>query len=995
MTSNEPKDSDFIGRHPEMALMTTALNDVLSGRGRLIMLVGEPGIGKTRTAQELASRANAEGAHVLWGWCYDQEGAPAYWPWVQAIRYYVQQREPDILRLEMGPGAADIAEIVPEISQKIRGLIRPPPLDTEESRFRLFDSTVNFFKTAANDRPLVLVLDDLQWADRPSLLLLEFLARQIAESRILIIGCYRDTELTRHHPLPETLAKLSREPVFKRLSLRGLSQEDFNLFIKNLPGAKLPQELMNSVYERTEGNPFFIEETIRLLSDEGDSPEERYGSAREIRVPDGVREVIGQRLNRLSEDSNQVLTMASVIGREFDFNLLRTMDQTFSEEQWLSSIDEGIAAHLIEEVAKEIGRYRFSHALIQQSLREELTTSRRVRLHARVGESLEELYGGDDGDRASDLAYHFAEAEAAIGPEKVVRYSMVAGERALATHAHEDALFQYNRGLLALGVPLNASTPARDQITADLLFGLGRAQVGSFPSSRMHEAVVTLTRSFEFFAGSGDVEKAVAVAGYQLPPNPGYITGAGSLILKALELIQPNSLQAGHLQSALSQVKGIEEGDFESANHAYNVALEIASITDNFELESHTLSVAADVDGFHLRWPEALEKGLRLEELSSPIDDRRAELSAHTWCFLPLLLAGDLKASTAHAAAMLAPAEFLRHHIYSSRAFYAIALAAWLAGDFHKALEFCDRGLAASPHDPSLLSTKAIIEYELGNEDNGYAALDQLINNAEQSAEVPNRERIFSALTIPAVNRIVEDANLAGAGERFSKGLLSSATSTPQAAAFARIGSGLLSIYSDESDHAAECYTALAGSPGVDLGILFGYPAGRILGLLARTSGNPEKAHTRFEQGLTFCRLGGFKPALAWTCCDYGESLLDLNQYGRLGRANDLLDESMSISVELGMRPLTERVLAIRERTASSPMRAPLYPDGLTPREVEVLMLVTAGKTDREIAAALVIAVRTVGTHVGNILKKTGAVNRTEAANYANQRGLVKPLNGD
>ncbi len=241
MTSNEPKDSDFIGRHPEMALMTTALNDVLSGRGRLIMLVGEPGIGKTRTAQELASRANAEGAHVLWGWCYDQEGAPAYWPWVQAIRYYVQQREPDILRLEMGPGAADIAEIVPEISQKLRGLIRPPPLDAEESRFRLFDSTVNFLKTAANDRPLVLVLDDLHWADRPSLLLLEFLVRQIAESRILIIGCYRDTELTRHHPLPETLAKLSREPVFKRLSLRGLSQEDFNLFIKNLPGAKLPQ----------------------------------------------------------------------------------------------------------------------------------------------------------------------------------------------------------------------------------------------------------------------------------------------------------------------------------------------------------------------------------------------------------------------------------------------------------------------------------------------------------------------------------------------------------------------------------------------------------------------------------------------------------------------------------------------------------------------------------------------------------------------------------
>ena len=989
MTSNGSEESDFIGRQPEMASLTAALDDVLSGRGRLVMLVGEPGIGKTRLAQELASRANAKGARVIRGWCYDQQGAPAFWPWVQAIRSYVQQTEPDVLRLEMGAGAADIAEIVPEVSQKLRGQTPPPPLDPEEARFRLFDSIVNFLKTAARNRPLVLVLDDLHWADRPSLLLLEFLVRQIADSRILIIGCYRDTELTRHHPLPETLANLTREPVFKRQSLRGLSRADFDHFIKVSPGAKLPQELLNSVYERTEGNPFFIAETIRLLSEDGDAAKERHGSAYEYRVPDGVREVIGQRLNRVSEDCNQVLTMASVIGREFDFNLLRKMDQTLSKEQWLSSIDEGVAAHLIEEASKEIGKYRFSHALIQQTLREELTTSRRVRLHARVGESLEELYGVDDGEHASDLAYHFAEAEAAIGPEKVVRYAMLAGERALVTHAHEDASFQYNRGLLALGVPLNASTPAADRISADLLFGLGRAQVGSLPSSRMREAVVTLTRAFEFFASSGDVENAVAVAGYPLPPIPGYITGAGSLIIKALGLIPPDSLQAGRLQSALSQVKGLEEGDFESANHAYNVALEIASNTNDSRLELQTLTFAAEVDGFHLRWPEALEKGLRLKKLSSGIDDRRAELSAHTWCFLPSVLTSDLKAATVHAAAMLAPAEFLRHHIYGSRAFYANALTAWLAGDFDKALEFCDRGLAASRHDPSLLSIKAIIECELGNQDESNAVLDRLIGNAEQSAPVPNRERIFSSVTIPAVSRIVGYSGLDEAGESYRREILLSATATPQAAAFARIGGGLLSIYRNDSDLAAEYYSALAGSPGVELGIVFGYPVGRILGLLAHTSGHIEISHAHFEEGLTFCRMGGFKPALAWTCCEYAESLLDRNQYDGLARASDLLGESMSISLELGMEPVTERVLAIQERTASSKTRALLYPDGLTQREVEVLKLMATGKTDREIAAALVIAVRTVGTHVGNILKKTGAVNRTEAANYANQHGLA------
>ncbi len=354
----------FIGRQREMETLIASLEDALDGRGRVVMLVGEPGIGKTRTAQELASRAADQGAHILWGWCYDQQGAPAYWPWLQAIRTYVQQRDPDMLRTEMGPGAADIAEIVPDVSQKLEGLTPPPQLEPEQARFRLFDSITTFLTTAGQNQPLVLVLDDLHWADKPSLLLLEFLVRQMSDSRILVIGCYRDTELTRHHPLPETLAQLSREPAFKRESLRGLSHEDSDLFIeasiKVSSDAILRQELLDTVYDHTEGNPFFTSEVIRFLSDAGDLDADRAGAANAIRIPDGVREVIGQRLNQLSERCNQALTMASVIGREFDFNLLRRLDQTISEEQWLEGIDEGVAAHLIEEVSEEIDQYRFS-----------------------------------------------------------------------------------------------------------------------------------------------------------------------------------------------------------------------------------------------------------------------------------------------------------------------------------------------------------------------------------------------------------------------------------------------------------------------------------------------------------------------------------------------------------------------------------------------------------------------------------------------------------
>ena len=181
----------FVGRQREMGELKAALEGALSGRGRVVMLVGEPGIGKTHTARELAAYAETRGTQVLWGWCYEEEGAPPYWPWVQPIRFYVQQQHPEQLRSEMGPGAADIAEIVSEVREKLPDLEPPPALEPERARFRLFDSITTFLKNAAESRPLMLVLDDLHWADKPSLLLLDFLARQLTGSRILVVGCYR------------------------------------------------------------------------------------------------------------------------------------------------------------------------------------------------------------------------------------------------------------------------------------------------------------------------------------------------------------------------------------------------------------------------------------------------------------------------------------------------------------------------------------------------------------------------------------------------------------------------------------------------------------------------------------------------------------------------------------------------------------------------------------------------------------------------------------
>jgi predicted ATPase len=250
-------------------MLRSALEEALSGQGRLVVVAGEPGIGKTRTAQELTIYAQTRGAQVLWGRCYEGEGAPPYWPWAQPLKTYLERTSPQELRADLGPGAADIGEMLPELREKLPDLESPPALEPEQARFRLFNSVTTFLKKASQRKPLVLVLDDLHWADRSSLLLLQFLSQQVGDSPLLVLGTYRDVEVNPQHPLSVTLAQLSREPLFRRQSLGGLSLEDAGQFMALTAGIRPTQQLINTVYARTEGNPFFTAEVVRLLSERG------------------------------------------------------------------------------------------------------------------------------------------------------------------------------------------------------------------------------------------------------------------------------------------------------------------------------------------------------------------------------------------------------------------------------------------------------------------------------------------------------------------------------------------------------------------------------------------------------------------------------------------------------------------------------------------------------------------------------------------------------
>ena len=337
---------DFVGRRQEMGELVAALDDALEGRGRLVMLVGEPGIGKTRIAQELASISGERGAQVLWGRCYEGEGAPPYWPWVQLIRAFIEDKEPEHIASVMDAGAADVAEIVPQLRQKLPDLQPSPSLDPEAARFRLFDSITTFLKKAAETQPLVLILDNLHWADRTSLLLLEFLAPELERSHILVMGTYRDVDVSRRHPLSQTLGNLIREHLFQRVQLRGMTLEEVGRFIEITADTNVSPEIVDAVHSRTEGNPLFVSEVVRLLKQEGFEEAQSW----DVRIPEGIRDAIGRRLSRLSEQCNQVLTTASVVGREFSLQQLGRLTDNLSEDDILVILEESAEAYVTEEV---------------------------------------------------------------------------------------------------------------------------------------------------------------------------------------------------------------------------------------------------------------------------------------------------------------------------------------------------------------------------------------------------------------------------------------------------------------------------------------------------------------------------------------------------------------------------------------------------------------------------------------------------------------------
>jgi DNA-binding SARP family transcriptional activator/tetratricopeptide (TPR) repeat protein len=896
-----PERGQFVGRDVELGRLRAALGDALAGHGRLVLLSGEPGIGKTRIAVELSAEATGHGARVLWGRCSDHEGAPPYWPWLQAIRAYIAACDHDRLRAELGADAAIIAEVVPEVRVALRAVESPAALaDEKQARFRLLDSLASFLVRAAANEPLLLTIEDVQVADVGSLALLEFVARGLGRAHLLVVVTYRDVDLARGHPLSQTFAELTRERLFERIPLRGLSESDVAGFIEGSVGLAPPAGLVSMVYGQTEGNPLFVTEVVQLLEQEGKLAPERLTQRRDwsVGVPEGLREVISRRLDRLSDLCNSVLELASVIGREFRLDQLAPLVEA-SDDELLGVAEEALAARLVEEPPGTAGRYRFTHALFRETLLGRLSTTRRVRLHARIAAALEALYGERADAHASELAYHLGEAEPLLGSERLVHYSRLAGEQAFAAHAYEDAIVHFQRALdTREGGPM-------DDATAELLVALVRSEFLGRERYDLGEALERMRRAFDYYAGTGQARRAVEIAAHPFPLVYGP-TGVPALLARALALAPPSSLDAGRILANAGRFLGTNEGDYRAANDAFESALEIARQHGDAALERHTLVLAARVDWWHLHLVGSVAKSTRALELARAADDQQTELYARAWLVREAAIRGNLAEARIHADVSLELADRLRERYWVATARVNGLWIASLEGDWDEARRQSDAGLSLQPRDARNLGLRALIEYELGEEGEGDAYIERLLDAMRGTAQGSTIEHAEAAAVIALAGRIT------ARHDRFPKAAaaagiaLTAPIRFPIFDVFARLGVAMIAVEQGDAAAAREQYRALQAHAGTLL-ILVCVAADRALGLLSRTMGDVDAAHAHFEAALTFCQRAGYRPEFARTAFEYAESLRARADPGDAERASELTEAALAIADVLGMRALGRR----------------------------------------------------------------------------------------
>jgi DNA-binding CsgD family transcriptional regulator len=951
---------ELVGRERELAVLVEHLESALVANPRLVLCRGEPGIGKTRMAEELTGLAATRGVPVAWGLAAESSGAPPYWPWRQVLR-----------AVSASIGVVKIAErlgLTPDLVRLAPEVFGTPVGDrggsgSSEDRFRLFDAVARLLSEITASAPWVIVLDDAHRADYGSLLLLHHVVRTLARERLLVMVNHRDTE-----PVPDVLVTgLAREPITRHIELRGLAPPAVGKQLAALVGRDVAPAQVERVHAVTGGNPFFVGEMGWALAD--------AGAASAVPIPLSVRQTINERLERLPPKSVWLLGAASIVGREFSVGVLARM---VGEPVLgcLGQLDEAAAAGLVEPTATT-GEHRFVHVLLRDSIEAGLGTAERVQLHRSAAEAVEELYAGRLEPRLSDLARHWA-AAAVLGERgRATGWIRQAADEAVSRLAYEEGVRLYRLALDVGGSELD------DLDRCQLLLALGAGQ----SLSGDHPGRLRTCRRAAALARSMARPDLIAEAALILDGGDG--AEADRLVRRlceeALRQLGPEDTSLRARVAAGLARACIYLDDVDGAARASEQALAVANQCDDraavvASLRARQL-VRCDPDGTDERFDLAAQ----LLEIGRETSDPQTQMWAHLWRIDVMFQRGDL-ADVGRELADVAwcvdemGGPVARWHLLRCRAAHAQAQAR-----FADAIRLANEGftelipLSAWVRDAVL----AITGHHIGHEASGGASAYGLDEPVDARDFCPAFGVLYSLA--PAVVLISAGRRAEAAGLYRALGPVAGWQPTMHGATI----SYALGVVVAAAVGAAEDLAALHGllaryrghhvAGGAGAAIYLG-PVELYLGIAARHLGQFDDAIADLDHARRACAANGAAGYHVEAMVELAVALAGRVGDGDAARAHSLAADAAGRAVTLGMPPFAARAQELADRLNQAPA------EPLTPREREVAELVAQGLTNRDIAARLYLSERTAQNHVQHILTKLDLPNRSQIAVWITSR---------